>query len=69
MPFTVKTLRGWLREHGITGLTIKKRGIRLDDEQLRRDLKIGTKAGDGEQATVVLTRVGGAPSALIVSPA
>lgn len=69
MPFTVKTLRGWLREHHVTGLTIKKRGIRLDDEQLRRDLKIGTKAGDGEQATVVLTRVGGSPAALIVSPA
>lgn len=69
MPFTVKSLRGWLREHGVTGLTIKKRGIRLDDEQLRRDLKIGTKAGSGEQATVVLTRVGGASTALIVSPA
>ncbi|KGN38400.1 class I SAM-dependent methyltransferase [Knoellia aerolata] len=69
MPFTVKVLRGWLREHGVTGLTIKKRGIRLDDEQLRRDLKIGTKAGDGEQSTVVLTRVGGSPAALIVSPA
>ncbi|WP_245613877.1 class I SAM-dependent methyltransferase [Knoellia sinensis] len=69
MPFTVKTLRGWLRENNVTGLTIKKRGVRLDDEQLRRDLKIGTKAGSGEQATAVLTRVGGAPTALIVSPA
>lgn len=69
MPFTVKTLRAWLREHGVTGLTIKKRGIRLDDEQLRRDLRIGTKAGSGEQATVVLTRVGGSPTALVVSPA
>ncbi|MFW5469199.1 THUMP-like domain-containing protein [Knoellia sp. CPCC 206435] len=69
MPFTVKTLRAWLRGHGVTGLTIKKRGIRLDDEQLRRDLKIGTKAGTGEQATVVLTRVGGSPAALVVSPA
>ena len=69
MPFTVKTLRAWLREHGVTGLTIKKRGIRLDDEQLRRDLRIGTKAGRGEQATVVLTRVGGSPAALVVSPA
>jgi len=69
MPFGVKPLRAWLREHGVTGLTIKKRGVRLDDEQLRRDLKIGTKAGSGEQATVVLTRVAGSPTALIVSPA
>ena len=69
MPFTVKTLRAWLREHGVTGLTIKKRGIRLDDDQLRRDLRIGTKAGSGEQATVVLTRVAGSPTALVVSPA
>lgn len=69
MPFTVKALRAWLRTHGVTGLTIKKRGIRLDDEQLRRELKIGTRAGSGEQATVVLTRVGGAPTALVVSPA
>ena len=68
MPFTVKTLRSWLRTHGVTGLTIKKRGIRLDDEQLRRDLRIGTKAGSGEQATVVLTRVAGSPAALVVNP-
>ena len=69
MPFTVKGLRAWLRSNGVTGLTIKKRGVRLDDEQLRRDLRIGTRAGDGEQATVVLTRVGGSPAALVVSPA
>jgi len=69
MPFHVKTLRAWLRTNGVTGLTIKKRGVRLDDEQLRRDLRIGTKAGSGEQATVVLTRVGGSPTALVVSPA
>ncbi|PRY49223.1 hypothetical protein BCF74_1458 [Knoellia remsis] len=69
MPFSVKTLRGWLREHGVTGLTVKKRGVRLDDGQLRRDLKIGTGAGSGEQATVVLTRVGGTQAALIVDPA
>jgi hypothetical protein len=68
MPFTVKTLRSCLRTHGVTGHTIKKRGIRLDDEQLRRDLRIGTKAGSGEQATVVLTRVAGSPAALVVNP-
>ncbi|MGL4178026.1 MAG: THUMP-like domain-containing protein [Dermatophilaceae bacterium] len=69
MPFTVKTLRGWLTQHHVTGLTVKKRGIRLDDDELRHDLRIGRKAGDGEQATVVLTRVAGQQTALVVDPA
>lgn len=69
MPFSVKALRAWLRERGITGLTIKKRGIRLDEDQLRRQLKIGRGAGDGASATIVLTRVAGAQSVLVVSPA
>lgn len=68
MPFSVKALRAWLREHGITGLTIKKRGIRLDEDQLRRQLKIGRGAGDGASTTIVLTRVAGAQSVLVVSP-
>lgn len=66
MPFTTKALRGWLRERGVTGLTIKKRGIRLDDDALRRELRIGRKAGDGEQATVVLTRLAGQQMAFVV---
>ena len=69
MPFTVKSLRAWLRERGVTGLTIKKRGIRLDDDELRRQLRIGRKAGDGAQATVILTRVAGSPVVLVVDPA
>ena len=69
MPFSVKGLRAWLREHGITGLTIKKRGMRLDEDQLRHQLKIGRGAGDGASATIVLTRVAGAQTVLVVSPA
>lgn len=69
MPFSVKALRAWLRAQGITGLTIKKRGIRLDEDQLRRQLKIGRGAGDGASATIVLTRVAGAQSVLVVAPA
>ena len=68
MPFNVKSLRAWLRTRGITGVTIKKRGIRLDEDRLRRDLRIGRKAGDGAQATIVLTRVSGQPSVLVVTP-
>ena len=68
MPFTVRSLRAWLVEHGVTGLTIKKRGVRLDDEELRRQLKIGRKAGTGAQATIILTRLAGAPVVLVVDP-
>jgi hypothetical protein len=67
MPFNVKALRVWLRSRGITGVTIKKRGIRLDEDRLRRDLRITRKAGDGGQATIVLTRVGGQPAVLVVA--
>lgn len=68
MPFTVKSLRGWLRKRHVTGLTIKKRGVRLDEDTLRRELRVGRKAGDGAQATVVLTRVAGRQTALVVEP-
>lgn len=68
MPYNVKVLRAWLRDHGVTGLTIKKRGVRVDDDQLRRQLKVGRGAGHGEQAVVVLTRVAGEQCVLVVEP-
>jgi hypothetical protein len=68
MPFSPKVLRAWLRERNITGVTIKKRGVRLDDDALRRELKVGRKAGHGDQATVVLTRVAGQQMAFVVNP-
>ena len=69
MPFSTRSLRAWLKQHGVTGLTIKKRGVRLDDDELRRQLRIGRKAGDGAQATVILTRVAGQQVVLVVDPA
>lgn len=69
MPFAVKSLRGWLRERGITGLTIKKRGVRLDDDALRRDLRIGRGAGKGAQATILLTRCAGQQVVFVLTPA
>lgn len=69
MPFSTKVLRSWLSQRGVTGLTIKKRGVRLDDDELRRQLKIGRKAGGGAQATVILTRVAGQQAVLVVDPA
>lgn len=68
MPFSIKVLRSWLAQHGVTGLTIKKRGVRLDDDELRRQLRIGRKAGGGRQATVILTRLAGERVVLVVEP-
>jgi SAM-dependent methyltransferase len=64
MPFSLKRLRAALRERGIGRLTIKKRGSALEPSQLRRDLRL---AGPDE-ATIVLTRVAGAPTVLLCRP-
>jgi hypothetical protein len=64
LPIAVKRLRAALRERGIGRLTIKKRGSPLDPDHLRRQLR---PAGPAE-ATLVLTRVAGAPTALLVAP-
>jgi len=64
LPFSVKRLRAVLRERGIGRLTVKKRGSALDPDQFRRSMRL---SGPGT-ATVVLTRIAGAPMALIVEP-
>jgi hypothetical protein len=64
MPFNVKALRGWLRDRGIDRLTIKKRGISVDPDLLRRQLRLPPKGTT--EATVVLTRVRSNQVALIV---
>lgn len=67
MPFNVKALRGWLRDHGIDRLTIKKRGVSVDADLLRRQLHLPPKGST--EATVVLTRVRSNQVALVVRPA
>jgi hypothetical protein len=61
MPFSLKRLRTLLRERSVGRVEILKRGSALDPEQLRRDLRL---SGTGS-ATVVLTRVAGAPTVLL----
>jgi SAM-dependent methyltransferase len=65
MPFSLKRLRSLVRDRQIGRLTIKKRGSALLPEALRRQLK---PRGPGE-ATIVLTRVAGAPTVLWCQPA
>jgi hypothetical protein len=62
--FQLKALRTWLRDRGIGILTIKKRGTAVEVEQLRRQLRL---SGENE-ATIVLTRVAGRQSVLVVRP-
>ncbi|MEN8706124.1 MAG: class I SAM-dependent methyltransferase [Nocardioides marinisabuli] len=64
LPYREKALRAALRERGVGRLTIKKRGVDVVPEDLRKRLAL---AGDAE-ATIVLTRVAGAGTALLVRP-
>ena len=64
LPYQEKRLKAALRERGIGRLTIKKRGVQIVPEQLRRRLAL---RGDAE-ATLVLTRVAGKGTAFLVSP-
>jgi len=64
LPYREKQLRAALRERNVGALTIKKRGIDVAPEQLRKRLGL---TGD-EAATIVLTRVAGEGTALLVEP-
>ena len=64
LPYREKQLRAALRERNVGALTIKKRGVDVAPEQLRQRLAL---RGD-EAATIVLTRVAGEGTALLVEP-
>jgi hypothetical protein len=66
MPFNVKALRAWLRDHGVDRLTIKKRGVAVDADQLRRQLRLPARGHT--EALVVITRVRGQQVVLVVQP-
>ncbi|SNS27538.1 hypothetical protein SAMN05443665_1002131 [Actinomadura meyerae] len=71
MPFSVKRLRAELRRRDVGVLTVKKRGSAVDVDRLRRDLGFaGRRPGrGGAAATLVVTRVGRDPVALLTRPA
>jgi predicted RNA methylase len=64
LPFSTKRLRAALRAAGVGRVEIMKRGSAVEPERLRRDLRL---SGD-RPATVVLTRVDGAPVAMLCRP-
>ncbi|HEX4190603.1 MAG TPA: methyltransferase domain-containing protein [Marmoricola sp.] len=64
LPYKEKPLRAALRERGIGRLAIKKRGVEIVPEELRKRLAL---TGDSE-GTIVLTRVAGKGACLLVEP-
>lgn len=64
LPFGLKRLRAFLRARGVGRLTVKKRGSAIEPATLRSQLRL---RGDAE-ATVVVTRVAGRPTVLVVEP-
>jgi SAM-dependent methyltransferase len=61
MPFHLKRLRAYLREHNVGNVTVKKRGIAIAPEELIARLKLQ----GGQSRTLVLTRCAGKPIVLI----
>ncbi|MGZ4454171.1 MAG: THUMP-like domain-containing protein, partial [Nocardioides sp.] len=64
LPYRERALRAALRERGVGRLTIKKRGVAIVPEELRRRL---SPQGPNE-ATIVLTRVADEGTCLLVQP-
>jgi SAM-dependent methyltransferase len=64
VPYREKPLRAALRARGIGTLTIKKRGVDVSPEQLRKRLSLHGE----DEATLVLTRSRGQGIALLVKP-
>ncbi|MDH6120559.1 putative O-methyltransferase YrrM [Kitasatospora sp. GAS204A] len=64
LPFNVKKLKILLRQRAVGTVVIKKRGIGLTPEELRRQLK----PEGPNTATVFLTRVADTPTMLLAQP-
>jgi SAM-dependent methyltransferase len=64
LPYREKQLKLALKQRGIGRLTIKKRGVDVSPDELRKRLSL---AGEDE-ATLVLTRVAGVGTAILVKP-
>jgi hypothetical protein len=65
LPFQLKALRAYLRDRDVGRLTVKKRGVSVDPEQLRRQLR----PTGGAEATIAVTRTGGQQTVLVLRPA
>jgi len=63
MPFSLKRLRNYLREHEVGHVVIKKRGSAIDVDTLRGSLRLDRSAP--KRRTIVLTRIGDDPTVVV----
>lgn len=63
-PYGLKRLRSYLRDRQVGAVTIKKRGTAVEPGQLRQQLALRGP----NSATIVLTRLGGRQSVIVVEP-
>jgi hypothetical protein len=64
LPFDRKKLKAYLREREVGVLAVKKRGVEVVPEELRKEMQLkGANA-----ATIVITKVGDARRVLVVDP-
>jgi hypothetical protein len=61
LPLRVRSIAQHLRERGIGRLEIMKRGVDIDPEKLRRELKL---LGDNA-ATLLITQIAGRSAAIV----
>lgn len=67
-PYHIKNLRSWVKSENIGVLDIKKRGMDVTPEELRKVLLAGTGKGAKNKATLILTRLGEQRVAIEVEP-
>jgi THUMP domain-like len=67
-PYHVKALKTWVRENRIGVLDIKKRGMAVPPDELRKQLLAGKAKDARNKATLVLTRLGEHRVAVEVEP-
>ncbi|HCJ54965.1 MULTISPECIES: THUMP-like domain-containing protein [Glutamicibacter] len=66
--YNVKKLRSWVKSNGIGTLDIKKRGVDVTPEELRRILLAGSPKSAKNKATLILARLGDKRVAFQVEP-
>lgn len=66
--YNVKKLRSWVKSNAIGTLDIKKRGVDVTPEELRRILLAGSPKSAKNKATLILARLGDKRVAFEVEP-